>query len=162
MGSATPHSCARRSPRPTFTRCTCSARRLACATPSSKAARASPRWRSKRSDPTRTLELMPLPPVLRNLPLPIFGAPLFIVSNPKLLLEQCKAGVIGSMPALNARPAEQLDEWLAEITEGLAAHDKAHPQRKAAPFAINQIVHRSNDRLDHDMAVCAKYRVPIV
>ena len=105
---------------------------------------------------------MPLPPVLRNLPLPIFGAPLFIVSNPKLLLEQCKAGVIGSMPALNARPAEQLDEWLAEITEGLTAHDKAHPQRKAAPFAINQIVHRSNDRLDHDMAVCAKYRVPIV
>ncbi|MEO6743932.1 MAG: nitronate monooxygenase family protein [Caldimonas sp.] len=105
---------------------------------------------------------MPLPPVLRNLPLPIFGAPLFIVSNPKLLLEQCKAGVIGSMPALNARPAEQLDEWLAEITEGLAAHDKAHPERKAAPFAINQIVHRSNDRLDHDMAVCAKYKVPIV
>ena len=105
---------------------------------------------------------MPLPPVLRNLPLPIFGAPLFIVSNPKLLLEQCKAGVIGSMPALNARPAEQLDEWLAEITEGLAAHDKAHPGWKAPPFAINQIVHRSNDRLDHDMAVCAKYKVPIV
>ena len=105
---------------------------------------------------------MPLPPVLRNLPLPIFGAPLFIVSNPKLLLEQCKAGVIGSMPALNARPAEQLDEWLAEITEGLAAHDKAHPGWKVPPFAINQIVHRSNDRLDHDMAVCAKYKVPIV
>jgi len=105
---------------------------------------------------------MPLPPVLRNLPLPIFGAPLFIVSNPTLLIEQCKAGVIGSMPALNARPAEQLDEWLAEITEGLAAHDKAHPGWKAPPFAINQIVHRSNDRLDHDMAVCAKYKVPIV
>jgi len=105
---------------------------------------------------------MPLPPVLRNLPLPIFGAPLFIVSNPTLLIEQCKAGVIGSMPALNARPAEQLDAWLAEITEGLAAHDKANPLRKAAPFAINQIVHKSNDRLDRDIAVCAKYRVPIV
>ena len=105
---------------------------------------------------------MPLPPVLRNLPLPIFGAPLFIVSNPTLLIEQCKAGVIGSMPALNARPAEQLDEWLAEITDSLAAHDKAHPERKATPSAINQIVHRSNDRLDHDMAVCAKYKVPIV
>ena len=105
---------------------------------------------------------MPLPPVLRNLPLPIFGAPLFIVSNPTLLIEQCKAGVIGSMPALNARPAEQLDAWLAEITEGLAAHDKANPLRKTAPFAINQIVHKSNDRLDRDMAVCAKYRVPIV
>jgi len=105
---------------------------------------------------------MPLPPVLRNLPLPIFGAPLFIVSNPTLVIEQCKAGVIGSMPALNARPAEQLDEWLAEITETLAAHDKANPDRKAAPFAINQIVHKSNDRLGHDMEVCAKYRVPIV
>jgi nitronate monooxygenase len=105
---------------------------------------------------------MPLPPILRDVPLPIFGAPLFIVSNPKLLIEQCKAGVIGSMPALNARPAEQLDEWLAEITETLAAHDKANPDRRAAPFAINQIVHKSNDRLDHDMQVCAKYRVPIV
>jgi nitronate monooxygenase len=105
---------------------------------------------------------MPLPPVLRNLPLPIFGAPLFIVSNPTLVIEQCKAGVIGSMPALNARPAEQLDEWLAEITETLAAHDKANPDRKAAPFAINQIVHKSNDRLGHDMEVCAKYRVPVV
>ena len=105
---------------------------------------------------------MPLPPVLRNLPLPIFGAPLFIVSNPTLVIEQCKAGVIGSMPALNARPAEQLDEWLAEITETLAAHDKANPDRKAAPFAINQIVHKSNDRLGHDREVCAKYRVPVV
>ena len=105
---------------------------------------------------------MPLPAVLRNLPLPIFGAPLFIVSNPKLVIEQCKAGVVGSMPALNARPAEQLDEWLAEITEALTAHDKAHPERPAAPFAINQIVHKSNDRLDHDMAMCAKYKVPIV
>ena len=105
---------------------------------------------------------MPLPPVLRNLPLPIFGAPLFIVSNPKLVIAQCTAGVVGSMPALNARPAEQLDEWLAEITETLAAHDRAHPGRRAAPFAINQIVHKSNDRLEHDLAVCAKHKVPIV
>ncbi len=105
---------------------------------------------------------MPLPAVLRHLPLPIFGAPLFIVSNPKLVIEQCKAGVVGSMPALNARPAAQLDEWLAEITETLAAHDRAHPGRKSAPFAINQIVHRSNDRLDHDLQMCAKYKVPIV
>jgi nitronate monooxygenase len=105
---------------------------------------------------------MSLPPILRDLPLPIFGAPLFIVSNPKLVVEQCKAGVIGSMPALNARPAEQLDEWLAEITETLTAYNKANPDRPAAPFAINQIVHKSNDRLDHDMAVCARYRVPIV
>ncbi len=105
---------------------------------------------------------MPLPPVLRNLPLPIIGAPLFIISNPKLVIEQCKAGVVGAMPALNARPAEQLDAWLAEITETLAAHDRAHPDRPAAPFAINQIVHKSNDRLEHDMQLCAKYRVPIV
>ncbi|MES3014313.1 MAG: nitronate monooxygenase family protein [Pseudomonadota bacterium] len=105
---------------------------------------------------------MPLPRALQNLPLPIIGAPLFIVSNPKLVIEQCKAGIVGAMPALNARPAEQLDAWLAEITETLAAHDKAHPDRPAAPFAINQIVHKSNDRLDHDMQVCAKYKVPII
>ena len=105
---------------------------------------------------------MPLPPVLQNLPLPIIGAPLFIVSNPKLVIAQCTAGVVGSMPALNARPAEQLDEWLAEITETLAAWDRDHPDRKAAPFAINQIVHKTNDRLEHDMMVCAKYKVPIV
>ena len=105
---------------------------------------------------------MPLPDVLRHLPLPIVGAPLFIISNPKLVIAQCQAGVVGSMPALNARPASQLDEWLAEITETLAAYDKAHPEAKAAPFAINQIVHKSNDRLEHDMAVCAKYKVPIV
>jgi len=105
---------------------------------------------------------MPLPGVLAKLPLPIIGAPLFIISNPKLVIEQCKAGVVGSMPALNARPAEQLDEWLAEITETLAAYDKANPDRPAAPFAINQIVHKSNDRLEHDMQVCAKYKVPIV
>ena len=105
---------------------------------------------------------MPLSGVLASLPLPIIGAPLFIISTPKLVIAQCKAGVVGAMPSLNARPAEQLDDWLAEITETLAAHDKAHPDRKAAPFAINQIVHKSNDRLDHDMQVCAKYKVPIV
>jgi nitronate monooxygenase len=105
---------------------------------------------------------MPLPAALSHLPLPIIGAPLFIISNPKLVIEQCKAGIVGSMPALNARPASQLDEWLAEITETLAAHDREHPDRKAAPFAINQIVHKSNDRLEHDLQVCAKYKVPIV
>jgi nitronate monooxygenase len=105
---------------------------------------------------------LPLPAILKNLPLPIIGSPLFIISNPKLVIEQCKAGVIGAMPALNARPAAQLDEWLAEITEALAAHDRAHPDKPAAPFAINQIVHKSNDRLEHDMRVCAKYKVPII
>lgn len=105
---------------------------------------------------------MSLPPVLSKLSLPVIGSPLFIISNPKLVIEQCKAGIVGSMPALNARPAEQLDEWLAEITETLAAHDRANPDRPAAPFAINQIVHKSNDRLDHDMQVCAKYKVPVV
>jgi nitronate monooxygenase len=105
---------------------------------------------------------LPLPPILANLPLPIIGSPLFIISNPKLVIEQCKAGVVGSMPSLNARPASQLDDWLAEITETLAAYDAAHPDAPAAPFAINQIVHKSNDRLDHDMAVCAKYKVPII
>ncbi|WP_397532291.1 NAD(P)H-dependent flavin oxidoreductase [Roseateles sp.] len=105
---------------------------------------------------------MALPPILQNLPLPIIGSPLFIISNPKLVIEQCKAGVVGSMPALNARPAEQLDEWLAEITETLAAYNKANPDKPAAPFAINQIVHKSNDRLEHDMQVCAKYKVPII
>jgi len=103
-----------------------------------------------------------LPKCLQNLALPVIGAPLFIISNPRLVIEQCKAGVIGSMPALNARPASQLDEWLAEITEALAAHDKAHPDRPAAPFAINQIVHKSNDRLDHDMAAAVKYKVPVI
>ena len=103
-----------------------------------------------------------LPPVLQNMSLPVIGSPLFIISNPKLVIEQCKAGVVGSMPALNARPAELLDEWLAEITETLAAYNKAHPDKPAAPFAINQIVHKSNDRLEHDMQVCAKYKVPII
>ena len=105
---------------------------------------------------------MALPPVLQNLALPIIGAPLFIISNPKLVVEQCKAGIVGAVPSLNARPASQLDDWLAEITETLAAHDRAHPDRPAAPFAINQIVHKSNDRLEHDMALCVKYQVPII
>eukprot|EP01030_Chromulinospumella_sphaerica_P009251 gene9251-9062_t len=103
-----------------------------------------------------------LPAVLQNLSLPVIGSPLFIISNPKLVIEQCKAGVVGSMPSLNARPAELLDEWLAEITETLAAYNKANPDKPAAPFAINQIVHKSNDRLEHDMQVCAKYKVPII
>lgn len=103
-----------------------------------------------------------LPPVLRHLALPVIGSPLFIISNPKLVIEQCKAGIVGSMPALNARPASQLDEWLAEITETLAAWDRDHPERKSAPFAINQIVHKSNDRLEHDLEVCARYKVPLV
>lgn len=105
---------------------------------------------------------MTMPAILANLPLPIIGAPLFIISNPKLVIEQCKAGVVGSMPALNARPAELLDEWLAEITETLAAYNKANPDKPAAPFAINQIVHKSNERLEHDLQVCAKYKVPII
>jgi nitronate monooxygenase len=100
--------------------------------------------------------------VLKNLPFPVVGSPLFIISNPKLVIAQCIAGVVGSMPALNARPAEQLEDWLAEITETLAAYNKANPDKPAAPFAINQIVHRSNDRLDHDMALCEKYKVPII
>ena len=103
-----------------------------------------------------------LPAALQNLSLPVIGSPLFIISNPKLVIEQCKAGVVGSMPALNARPAELLGEWLAEITETLAAYNKANPDKPAAPFAINQIVHKSNDRLEHDMQVCAKYKVPII
>ena len=103
-----------------------------------------------------------MPGALAHLPFPVIGSPLFIISNPQLVIAQCKAGVVGSMPALNARPAAQLDEWLAEITETLAAHNRANPEHPAAPFAINQIVHKSNDRLEHDMALCAKYKVPIV
>ncbi|MCZ2441428.1 MAG: nitronate monooxygenase family protein [Burkholderiales bacterium] len=103
-----------------------------------------------------------LPPVLQGLPLPVIGAPLFIISNPKLVIAQCTAGIVGSMPALNARPASQLDEWLHEITEGLSDWNRAHPERPAAPFAINQIVHKTNDRLEHDMQVCARYKVPIM
>jgi nitronate monooxygenase len=97
-----------------------------------------------------------------RLRIPVIGAPLFIISNPSLVLAQCKAGIVGSFPALNARPAAQLDEWLAQITEELAAHDRVHPEAPAAPFAVNQIVHKSNDRLEHDMALCVKYKVPIV
>ena len=104
----------------------------------------------------------PFPAVLEDLPLPIIGAPLFIISTPALVIAQCKAGVVGAMPALNARPASQLDDWLAEITETLAAHDAANPHQPAAPFAINQIVHKSNDRLEHDMAMCVKHKVPII
>jgi nitronate monooxygenase len=103
-----------------------------------------------------------LPAVLQQLKFPVIASPLFIISNPKLVIAQCKAGVVGSMPALNARPAEQLEEWLIEITETLAAHNRAHPDKPAAPFAINQIVHKSNDRLEHDMAMCVKYKVPII
>lgn len=103
-----------------------------------------------------------LPRALQNLALPVIGSPLFIISNPKLVIEQCKAGIVGSMPALNARPAAQLDEWLHEITETLAAHNRANPDAPAAPFAINQIVHKSNDRLEHDMEMVVKYKVPII
>jgi len=105
---------------------------------------------------------MSLPPILSRLRIPVIGAPLFIVSNPKLVVAQCTSGIVGSFPSLNARPASQLDEWLHEITEALAAWDREHPDRPAAPFAVNQIVHRSNDRFEHDMEVCAKWKVPIV
>ena len=103
-----------------------------------------------------------LPPALQKIALPVIGSPLFIISNPQLVIAQCQAGIVGAMPSLNARPAAQLDDWLAEITETLAAYDRAHPEAPSAPFAINQIVHKSNDRLEHDMQVCAKYKVPIV
>jgi nitronate monooxygenase len=103
-----------------------------------------------------------LPPILQRLRIPVIGAPMFIVSNPKLVIAQCTSGIVGSFPALNARPESLLDEWLHEITEALTEWDRDHPDRPAAPFAVNQIVHRSNDRLDHDMHVCAKWKVPIV
>ncbi|MFT4102888.1 MAG: nitronate monooxygenase family protein [Burkholderiaceae bacterium] len=106
---------------------------------------------------------MSLPAILNDrLSLPVVGSPLFIISNPDLVIAQCKAGIVGSFPALNARPAEELDKWLARITSELAEYDRQHPDAPSAPFAVNQIIHRSNDRLDHDMAVCAKYKVPIV
>jgi nitronate monooxygenase len=106
---------------------------------------------------------MALPSILTsNLRLPVVASPLFIISHPALTLAQCKAGVIGAFPALNARPESQLDEWLAMITEDLAAHDAGHPDRPSAPFAVNQIVHASNRRLEHDLALCVKYKVPIV
>ncbi|WP_367716243.1 nitronate monooxygenase family protein [Nitratireductor sp. GISD-1A_MAKvit] len=105
---------------------------------------------------------MALPAIFDTLRLPVVGAPLFIISNPSLVVAQCKAGIVGSFPALNARPKEQLDEWLSQIREELAAHDTANPDRPSAPFAVNQIVHRSNDRLEHDLRVCVDHRVPIV
>ncbi|ACS54485.1 nitronate monooxygenase [Rhizobium leguminosarum] len=106
---------------------------------------------------------MALPPILKDrLRLPVIGSPLFIISHPALTLAQCKAGIVGAFPALNVRPESQLDEWLAEITEELARHDAAHPERPAAPFAVNQIVHMSNKRLEHDLSLCVKYKVPIV
>ena len=98
----------------------------------------------------------------RRLRLPVIGSPLFIISNPDLVIAQCKAGIVGSFPALNARPAEKLEEWLRRIRDELAAHDAAFPERPAAPFAVNQIVHKSNDRLAHDLDLCVKYQVPIV
>jgi len=105
---------------------------------------------------------MALPPVLQRLRIPVIGAPMFIVSNPKLVIAQCAAGIVGSFPSLNARPESQLNEWLHEISEALAAWDRDHPDRPSAPFAVNQIVHRSNDRFEHDLEVCAKWKVPIV
>ena len=106
---------------------------------------------------------MALPAVLKDrLRLPVIAAPLFIISHPPLVIAQAKAGVVGAFPALNARPAEQLDEWLCEIEEALAAHDRDHPERPAAPFAVNQIVHKSNARLEHDLAACVKHKVPVV
>ena len=106
---------------------------------------------------------MSLPPVLRDrLRLPVIGSPLFIVSGPELVIAQCKAGIVGAFPSLNARPISQLDEWLAEITKALADWDKAHPEAPSAPFAVNQIVHKTNNRLDEDVDLCAKYKAPIV
>jgi nitronate monooxygenase len=106
---------------------------------------------------------MTLPTLLtQRLRLPVVASPLFIISNPDLVIAQCKAGIVGSFPALNARPAAALDEWLQRITAKLAAHDRAHPDRPSAPFAVNQIVHRSNDRLDADMEVVVRHKVPIV
>lgn len=105
---------------------------------------------------------MALPPVLQNLRIPVVGSPLFIISNPDLVIAQCKAGVVGSFPSLNARPAPVLEEWLQRITDELAAHTAANPDRPAAPFAVNQIVHKSNDRLQHDVEMCVKYKVPVV
>ncbi|HEX7792494.1 MAG TPA: nitronate monooxygenase family protein [Afipia sp.] len=106
---------------------------------------------------------MSMPALFKNrLSIPAIGSPLFIVSGPDLVIAQCKAGIVGSFPALNARPAALLDEWLHRIKEELAAHDKAHPDRLSAPFAVNQIVHKSNNRLDQDMAVCEKHKVPMV
>ncbi|RKE50511.1 MULTISPECIES: nitronate monooxygenase family protein [unclassified Sphingomonas] len=105
---------------------------------------------------------MTVPAILKNLRLPVIGSPLFIISGPDLVIAQCKAGIVGSFPALNARRQAMLDEWLHRITEELSAHNRANPDRPAAPFAVNQIVHKSNDRLESDLATCAKWQVPIV
>ena len=105
---------------------------------------------------------MALPPVLQGLSLPAVAAPMFIISNPDLVIAQCKAGIVGSFPALNARPQEELDVWLTKITEELDRHNQANPDAPAAPFAVNQIVHRSNARLDHDLEMCVKHKVPVV
>eukprot|EP00903_Cladosiphon_okamuranus_P003176 g3174.t1 len=105
---------------------------------------------------------MALPPVLQNLRIPVIGSPLFIISNPDLVIAQCKAGVIGSFPALNARPEPVLDEWLDRITTELAEYDVKNPDRPSAPFAVNQIVHKTNNRLEHDVEMCVKYKVPVV
>jgi nitronate monooxygenase len=105
---------------------------------------------------------MTVPALLNRLRLPVIGSPLFIISGPELVIAQCKAGIVGSFPALNARPQALLDEWLHRITEELAAHNRANPDRPAAPFAVNQIVHKSNDRLESDLMTCAKWQVPIV
>ena len=105
---------------------------------------------------------MAVPALFNNLRLPVIGAPLFIISGPELVIAQCKAGIVGSFPALNARPQSQLDEWIHQITEELAAHDRDNPTQPAAPFAVNQIVHRSNNRLEEDMLTCAKWKVPFI
>lgn len=105
---------------------------------------------------------MPLPPLFAKLRLPVIASPLFIISGPEMVIAQCKAGIVGSFPSLNARPLSQLDEWLHQITEELAAYNRAHPERPAAPFAVNQIVHRTNNRLEDDLALCAKWQVPML
>jgi nitronate monooxygenase len=106
---------------------------------------------------------MPIPEILRDrLRLPVIGAPQFIVSTPRLVLAQCRAGIVGAFPALNARPVSQLDDWLAQITEELAAYQRANPRVKVAPYAVNQIVHSSNNRLEEDVALCVKHKVPII
>ncbi len=106
---------------------------------------------------------MGIPDILKgNLSVPVIGAPLFIISHPELVIAQCKAGVVGAFPALNARPEAQLDEWLAQISEELESYKQANPDKPVAPFAVNQIVHGSNNRLEHDLKMCAKYKVPIV
>ena len=104
---------------------------------------------------------MSLPAKLRQLSIPVIASPMFIVSNPDLVIAQCKAGIVGSFPALNARPAAELEVWLKRITTELAEWDAAHPESPSAPFAVNQIVHKSNDRLEHDLAMCVKYKVPV-